>query len=316
MRDPPFGWRRPEAASGKGPWKPWRRSSTRKGGGMGRKVAPGWRAFHEAPLVGFTTLATMGCGVGAAHLLAFLVGGSILPFPHPTATFLTALLALALLFSLGHLGKPLRSPLALRGIGRSPLSHEVAAVGAALGGGLAATLLPPSSPLAVVAAVWTALSSVIVLLSIGSVYRLPHQYTWRGPALLQPLVQGALWGWVALPAGWGFLADPPAGAPLTAATWILLGVDASLLLFRMAEARTAPRAAEAAHPVLFRRGRWILGARFVLGNAIPVGALLVGSVGGAMVSLTLAVVMDRFAFYGLASRWTTEAEVISVEALL
>jgi len=181
---------------------------------------------------------------------------------------------------------------------------------------VAAALLRPTSGLAVMAAAWTALASVVVLLSIGWVYRLRHQFTWQGPALLQPMVQGALWGWVAHLAGWGFLPGPSPGAPLTATTWILLGVDACLVFFRMAEVRTAQRAAEAAHPVLFRRGRWILGTRFVLGNAIPAVALLAGSVGGAVVPLTLAVILDRFAFYGLASRWTTEAEVAWVEAAL
>jgi hypothetical protein len=60
----------------------------------------------------------------------------------------------------------------------------------------------------------------------------------------------------------------------------------------------------------------LLWIRIALGSALPASLLLLDSVGGTLLSLTLGVVVDRLAFYGLAWRWTTEAEVASVEALL
>jgi DMSO reductase anchor subunit len=283
---------------------------------VARAAASREKEFHEAPLVGFTALATMGCGVGAAHLLAVLIGAASLGLQRPTAILLTGVLAAALLLSLGHLGRPYRSPLALRGVGRSPLSHEVVALGAALGGGLAVAVLPPSSSLAGWASGWTSLASLAVLLSIGLVYRLTHQYAWRGAAQVQPLVQGTLWGWVGLEVGVGSPMDPSAEAAVHAATWILLAADAALFISRMVSARTAPRGAEPVHPGLYRRGRQVLWMRVVMGIALPAALLLLDAVGGVLLSLTLGVVLDRLAFYGLARRWTTEAEVASVEALL
>jgi len=127
--------------------------------------------FHEPPLVLFTALATAGAGVGAAHLcLAFLGWAPWVP-PAGLMTLIGVLLAVGLLFSVGHLGRPLRSPLALFRVGRSPLSNEVLVLGVTLASSLVAVLLPAGHPL-------VAPLSVTVL--VTSLLTLPVDVGWAG----------------------------------------------------------------------------------------------------------------------------------------
>ncbi len=283
---------------------------------MARGGRAGGKGFHEGPLVLFTALATMGGGVGAAWLLGIVVGAAGPAFPRPAAFLLSALFGAALLASLGHLGRPFRGPLALRRLGRSPLSREVAAVGAVVGGGVVAAALPMGSPWAGWVGGFVVVASLAALLSIGLVYRLPHQFAWRGAAVFQPLAQGTLWGWVAL---LGVPRLAPALAPdlvPAAVVGILLVADATLFLLRIPGRRGAPASAAATHPELLRFRRSIVGARLALGSALPAALLLLGAGGWALLSLSLGVVLDRLAFYGLGLRWSTEGEVARVEAFL
>lgn len=99
---------------------------------MGSPRSSSPQGFHETPLVSFSALATAGAGVGMAHLLSALVEGDWSLTPGESY-LLVGLLLLGLVVSTGHLGRPLRAPLAGAGLGRSPLSNEVATLGLALG---------------------------------------------------------------------------------------------------------------------------------------------------------------------------------------
>jgi len=260
----------------------------------------------------------MGGGVGVAHLLGVSSGTGELALSRPVAILLSALFGVALLLSLAHLGKPLRGALAVRGVGRSPLSREVVAVGAALAGGLLAAFWPGGAPGANAVGGLTALACLAALLSIGLVYRLPHQLRWRGAAVFQPLAQGALWGWMALFGVRWFLEGPfreGVFVPLGALS-LLLSADATLFLVRFRGLWSEARGLGAAHPGLFRRRRWLLASRFALGDLLPAAVLLGGAATWGLLSITGAIVLDRLAFYGLALPRTTEAEVARVEARL
>jgi DMSO reductase anchor subunit len=145
------------------------------------------------PLVAFTAALPFAVGLalpGAARLAA----GS----GEPPAMLLVAVGvgAFGLSVSVLHLGRKARAPLALRGVGRSWLSREVAfAVGfVALGAGeiLAATV-EGAAGVAAVAAALCAACGLAALIAIGRVYDLPAQFGWRGrPASFAPLVSALL----------------------------------------------------------------------------------------------------------------------------
>ncbi len=88
--------------------------------------------FQELPLVIFTSLATAGAGVATAHLSLLLLGWVPLVPPFWVMALLGILLAVGLLFSVGHLGRPSRGAFALIRVGRSPLSNEVLVVSVVL----------------------------------------------------------------------------------------------------------------------------------------------------------------------------------------
>ena len=163
--------------------------------------------FHELPLVLFTALSTAGAGVGVSHLgLACLRWSSWVP-PMEVLLGFSILLALGFLSSAGHLGRPLRGPLALVRVGKSPLSTEVLLVGIAVATGLLGVVLPSDHGLVPPLSVAAILSSVPLLLVLGLVYNLPNQLTWRGLTPAQPFVLGL--GFGLDPAPW----DPPRWHP-------------------------------------------------------------------------------------------------------
>lgn len=266
--------------------------------------------FHETPLVLFSALATAGGGIGAAHLAAGFLGGGW-ALSDARALLLSGLLLLAAVLSLGHLGRPGRGPLALLGLGRSPLSNEIGALGLALALGGSGLLLP-SGFWTPVLGFLASLASVFFLLTLGWVYVLPGQVAWEGLGAASPLVLGFTWG-VLLDAGL------PGGIP--ASTWPLtfwpaLLLDGVLTGMRWLSLERAASGADIAHPRIFPRRRMLLGLRFALTFVVTPAALLAGAWPAAVFFFAGAIVLDRVGFYALALRRTTESEVRRVESLL
>jgi DMSO reductase anchor subunit len=264
-------------------------------------------AFHEWPLVVFTTLAIMGGGLLAAPLLAWAVAGT----PAPAAAVIpwgVLLLGAGLLVSLVHLGQPLRAPLASVGFGRSRLSAEIVLAAVALAAGIVTAALPYQSPALDLV---TAISAAAFLISLGFVYGLRGQRTWRGAVVWTPLSAGLGFGAVALAGVWGS-ALTAVGA-VAAAT---LAADTTLCIVRRAAIAYAGADAMPRHPAFFARRDLLLGIRLLLVDILPGLCLFGGLPKGAAGVLGLGILVDRLAFYGLASQHTTETEVARVESLL
>jgi DMSO reductase anchor subunit len=263
--------------------------------------------FHEWPLVVFTTLAIMGAGLLATPLLAWVVAGT----PAVAAGVLpwgTTLLGAGLVVSLAHLGKPLRAVLATLGLGRSRLSAEIALAGVALAVGGIASLLPYVSP-------WldlvTALAATAFLASLGLVYSLPGQRTWRGAVVWMPLSSGLGFGAVSLAGQWG-----GAVVAIGAVAAVILAADAGLLILRRFALAWPAEPLTARHPELFARRQMLLAARFALVDILPGLCLFAGLPKGAAGLLALGILIDRLSFYGFSSQHTTEAEVQRIERML
>lgn len=266
--------------------------------------------FHEGPLVVFSGLATAGAGIGAAHLLRGLLGGGwVLPSAH--AVLLVGFLALGGVVSSAHLGRPSRGPLALLGLGRSPLSNEIAALGVTLLLGASALLLPGGF-IGGVAGFLTSVVAVLFLLSLGGVYILPGQVAWRGFSAASPLILGL---------GWGMLLEMnlrhgPVSGPWVLFLWGALILDAGIAVARWRSLETALFSAGIVHPRLFARRRILLAARLGTGSLATFVAVFLAAWLPAIVFFSLALGLDRLGFYALALRRTTESEVRRVEALL
>ena len=271
--------------------------------------------FHELPLVAFTALGTAGAGIGVANLLEASFAGGLPALSRPEGILLCVLLGAGLLVSSGHLGKPLRGPLALRRLGRSALSNEILALGSALVGGILGVALPPAHPLQGAVDLVACVGALSFLLALGAVYNLPGQLAWRGPALLlHPVVMGAAWGLqVSSGRAWasGDILAPPA-----LALWLALVADGLLFAYRWRILERRKDEGELSHPRAFRWRRVLLGARFTLASVATPLALMGPGWGAALFTFSLALLLDRFAFYTLAVRLTTESEVARVEALL
>ena len=266
--------------------------------------------FHETPLVLFSALATAGGGIGAAHLVAGFLGGGW-PLSDARALLLSGLLLLAAVLSLGHLGRPGRGPLALLGLGRSPLSNEIGALGLALALG-ASSLVLPWGPWTPILGFLASLASVFFLLTLGWVYVLPGQVAWGGPGAVSPLVLGFTWGLLldaGLPGG-----IPASTWPLT--FWLALLLDGGLTGMRWLSLERAAPGADIAHPRIFPRRRMLLGLRLTLTFVATPAALLAEAWPVAVLCFAGALLLDRLGFYALALRRTTESEVRRVESLL
>jgi DMSO reductase anchor subunit len=274
---------------------------------MNTGTTPTATAFHEWPLVVFTTLAIMGAGLLATPSLAWLAAGT--PAPAAGAIWWGALLlAAGLLVSIAHLGRPLRAPLAALGLGRSRLSVEVAMAGLALALGIATAVLPYVSPWLDLA---TAAAAIAFLTTLGLVYNLPGQQTWRGAVAWMPLSSGLGFGAVALAGIWG-----GAVVAIGAVAAVALAADTALLIVRRLALMWPAAALAPKHPSIFARRQWLLAARFALVDILPGCCLLAGLPKGAAGLLGLGILIDRLAFYGFASQHTTESEVARVEAAL
>jgi DMSO reductase anchor subunit len=268
---------------------------------------PAASTFHEWPLVVFTTLAITGGGLLTTPLLAWAIAGTSAPAAD-ALPWGAALLAAGLAVSLAHLGRPLRAPLAPFGLRRSRLSAEIVLAGVALLLGTASAVFHYVSPVLDIAA---ALVAVAFLVTLGLVYSLPGQQTWRGAVVWMPLSSGMGFGAVSLAGIWG-----GALVAIGSVAAVVLAADTGLLILRRA-ALVYPRAALAPrYPSLFARLQFLFAARFALVDIVPGACLFAGLPEGAAGLLALGILIDRLAFYGFASQHTTEAEVARVESLL
>jgi DMSO reductase anchor subunit len=256
------------------------------------------------PLVAFTSLAIAGAGLVAAsacfELIHGLVSGRVVAAG-------AVLLAAGLLVSLGHVGRKRRAWLAVRGAGRSALSNEALAAGLALAAAaLAAGLELGGAHSRVVTAIAGGVNAAF-LVSIGLVYDIRGQRTWRGFSAATPLTAGLAFGAVAVQttAGTGdvyFIA--------------LVFIAADVLVFSRRWRDVAGIAfteATLANPWSIHRSP-LLGARFFLLDVIPYLLLAVSPATLAIGSAAAGLLVDRFSFYALAVQETTEHEIAGVEA--
>jgi anaerobic dimethyl sulfoxide reductase subunit C (anchor subunit) len=279
---------------------------------MGRTGPHPGGGFHELPLVLFTAMGMAGGGIGAARVLQGALSGRLPTLTRAESILLSVLLGTGFLISAWHLGRPLRGHLALRGLGRSPLSNEVVALGVTLTGALLGAGLPPTHRLQGVSDLVAGVGSVAFLLAVGVVYRLPGQLAWRGMVVFHPLVLGTTWGLLMTDARLG---SPTAEATLRTVLVALL-VDGVLVLVRNAAMERAGRKGAASYPGVFRFRGLVMGARLASSALLTPLALLEGQWWIAVGILSLACLLDRFGFYALSVRQTTESEVARVEALL
>ena len=270
-------------------------------------ATPGAGSFHEWPLVIFTTLGVTGAGLLATPLLAWAAAGTPAPATVPVR-WGAALLAVGLAVSLAHLGRPLRAPLASAGLGRSLLSAEVVAATVATIAGVTAAFLPYVSPVLDIAA---AAAAIVFLVTLGLVYALPGQQTWRGVVVWMPLSSGLGFGAVGLAAFWG-----EALAAIGAVAAVVLAADTALLVVRRLALVWPREQAAPRYPAVFARLQGILLMRFSLVDILPGLGLLAGFRWTAVALFGLGILVDRISFYGLAAQRTTEAEVRRIEGIL
>jgi len=268
--------------------------------------------FHEWPLVFFTALTTLGAGLGAAALLFRALGWEPSAPSAERLGVVSLLLGLGLLFSLRHLGRPWRGFRAARRFGVSPLSNEVLAVGAALGTSFLTWVLGQGSAAAQPLSLAAELLCLVTLLALGAVYRLRSHLTWDGPVRF-----GALVGGLAL--GTAFLLPTlPAGVRSRCELLILviLFLDGLLVWDRTRRTAAALQRGAPAHPEAMRYRVTGFTARLVLGVLLPAAFLLWGRQVLTLLSLSTGLLLDRFLFYALSVRATTESEISRVEVLL
>jgi DMSO reductase anchor subunit len=264
-------------------------------------------AFHEWPLVVFTTLAIMGAGLLATPLVAWFAAGSTAPAAG-AVRWGVLLLGAGLAVSTAHLGRPFRAPRATVGIGRSRLSSEIVVAGITLLLGIATAALRDAPP---GLGFTTAAAALAFLVALGLVYALPGQQTWRGAVAWMPLTEGLAFSLVAFGAIW----NGPLVAIGVAAAGIL-AADAALLAVRRMSLTSPPTPLAPRYPSLFARRDLIFATRLALVNILPACCLLAGLPSIAAGLLGLGILVDRVAFYGFASQHTTEAEVGRVEQLM
>ncbi|MFO7693192.1 MAG: hypothetical protein R6V57_08930 [Vicinamibacterales bacterium] len=256
------------------------------------------------PLVAFTSLAIAGAGLVAAtafvELLHGLVSGRMVAAG-------AVLLAAGLLVSLGHLGRKRRAPLSGRGAGRSALSNEALAAGLALAAAaLAAGLDLAGAHVRTVTAIAGAVNAAF-LVSMGLVYRIRGQRTWRGFSAATPLTGGLAFGAIAVQTSAGT-------GGVFVGTLLFIAADALIFSRRWRDvAGIAFTESTLANPWFVNRSQ-LLAARFFLFDVIPFFLLAVTPTPAAVLVAAAGLVVDRFSFYALAVQHTTEHEIAGVEA--
>jgi DMSO reductase anchor subunit len=268
-------------------------------------------SFHEAPLVVFSAAALSGAGVAIAWPLASVMGFCPSPPDPGAATLILILLGGGILASMMHLGRPARAALALRRAGRSPLSTEVVFAGLTASAALSLRVLPLGA--SSVRALWflAGAAGAGFLISLIRVYWLPGQPTWRGIPGLSPIPLSLLFGFTT-----HFLAAglPPAAAIPGLA--ILLFADTAVWVIRCVRVEQGRKTGMAAQPFVMARRGWVMSVRFALTTLLYPAALLYCGGAWGLAVLGAGILADRFAFYALAVRHGSEAEVARIEAIL
>jgi len=266
---------------------------------------------HEWPLVVFTSLATAGAGIVAVQPLRWVLGTPARAGWNATGAWGPALIALGLLVSVAHLGRPARFFQARRGVRRSALSNEVTLAGATVAVAAVAALVKDQSAAGVALLVLAAVLAAAFLVSLGLVYRLKGQRTWEGAAAAGPLVSGLALGAAVLAAG----SVSPSWPVVTLAAFVV-GVDAGVFAVRWATLERLGPALWPARSPLFPWRHLILGLRLALFDILPVGLLVTGREAAAIAALAAGLAVDRLAFYLLAVQHTTEAEIARAERVI
>ncbi len=260
---------------------------------------------RTCPLVAFTSLAIAGAGLVTASAYFELVHGGL-----PAAGTMAAgavLIGAGLLVSLGHLGRKRRAALAVRGAGRSALSNEALLAGFALAAAAAAAGLEWSGSRVPVLTAIAGVANAAFLVSIGLVYSVRGQRSWRGFSAVTPLTGGLAFGAIAVQTTAGI-----GGGSL--GTLLCIAADALIFSRRWRSlAAMAFTEATLANPWFVHRSP-LLGARFFLLDVIPYFVLAVSPTPLAVASAAAGLIVDRFSFYALAVQHTTEHEIADVEA--
>ena len=267
--------------------------------------------MHEWPLVLFTALAIAGAGTLAAEPLLAAFGAVDPAVAQQRAGWAAMLMVVGLVASLGHLGRPGRLALASRRFGLSALSTEVVLATIVAAGGGVLALSPAGAAFTRVLAWGSAAASLAFLVSLGLVYGLRGQVTWRGAAVAGPLFTGLSYGVVAHAA-----AAPDSLSRILVPALVLLAVDGALLGARWRRIGAVQPWLTPAYPHIFRHRHLLLTDRLLLVTLAPAVLLIVSAATLADLSLGIGLLVDRITFYGLAVQQTTEAEVRRVEALI
>jgi len=267
--------------------------------------------FHEAPLLAFTAGAIAGGGVAASRPLAWILG--LPPSAPGRMAALTVLILVGggLLLSVRHLGRPGRMTLAMRRAGRSALSTEVLFASLTVVAALVLAVLPLQETWTKLTWGFASLVASGLLMSLAWVYWIPGQVTWKGVPALAPVPLALLFGITAHAAA----ALPRSGAAIGCII-ALVAIDAIFWIvrcIRIERGRFTGTAAQAESMAL--RG-WIMGARFALLTLFFPVAVDFGEWYAGLALLCLGILVDRFAFYGLAIQQTSESEVAHVETVI
>lgn len=243
---------------------------------------------------------------------------------HATLVFVPAagwIAALALAVAGLHLGRKLRAPLAVLGVGRSWLSAEV------LLAGLFVLLAVFSGRVVMwyhivdmtdrVALVLQALVGLAAVIALVRVYALPGQVGWRGlDRSAAPLVATALTAVVV----WWATADAECATAASTLLVVVLVLDTALAAVRSARLIRARRGGDPAiqHARAARLAGWLVPARFgavvllvlALRAFDPDHPLGSGSPMPWVVVILLGVsLLDRFVFYAGATRSSPRAAI-------
>jgi DMSO reductase anchor subunit len=261
-------------------------------------------------------LAILGGGLAAGRLPLSILGIAGWTPGRVEGAFVALPVGIGLAVSLLHLGRRSRMLQALRRTGCSALSTEVALAGLTASAASAFCVLPITDRYVGLASLlWsvTALFSLALLFAIAWVYRLPGQLSWGVTAAPSPVVLGLAFGMLARIQPEYENVRPTAAI---ATIFVLLAADGFLYVLRWLSLEQRPDSGVPAHARFFKARRLVLYARLLLAPALPLFAILFDAYGAAEALLAFGIATDRFAFYALALRQTTEAEVVRIERLI
>lgn len=274
-------------------------------------VADGRHGFHETPLIVFSFAAIAGTGAAFAGLLAQFDGVLSFQVGHRAAAMVLGLVGGGLCVSMFHLGRRERAFSALRRPGRSVLGAEIAFAALTCCAALVLLTLPLSTRAAQILWATAAVAAIGLLISLIRVYILPAQLAWSGISSVSPMTLSLLF------AGATFLSIGEPSSPAVAwSIGMLILTDAAVWFARCLHLGRVRVSGTAAHPRLMAARFWIVSLRFGLVSLVFPVALLFLRNDASLAVLTLGVLSDRFAFYGLAVADTTESQIRRVEVIV